>query len=321
MNGSTKCIFVLFEKKRKYDFRKEISYHTKKNGAKESDMQNIRYNVQELPGDESEVRLIYCTMARYDDSWHSIMHRHPHAELFFCLDGRGELQIARERIRLSKGDFFLINPGVEHTEHSNPDEPLSYIVIGATGVRFLSENGSEGLQRYCLIRGQHNSLEYEPYFLDIIRELDGKREGYLSICLNILNILFAKIGRSMQVEIASSAPLSSALNCAEIKQLIDERFAKPITLEWLAAQAHVSKYHLSHSFQKQYAISPIQYLNKRRLREAEHLLAHTTHSLSEIGNMIGFSSASYFSQAFKRHAGLSPSEYRMMKKTNTAGSR
>jgi len=30
-------------------------------------MQNIRYNVQELPEDESEVRLIYCTMSTYDE--------------------------------------------------------------------------------------------------------------------------------------------------------------------------------------------------------------------------------------------------------------
>lgn len=282
-------------------------------------MKNIRYNVQELPADESEVRLIYCTMAGYDDSWHSIMHRHPHAELFFCLSGEGELQIGRERIRISKGDFFLINPGVDHTEHSSPEEQLSYIVIGASGVRFLS--GRENTERYCLIQGKNNSLEYEPYFLDIIRELSEKKDGYLSICLSILNILFAKISRSLRVEIASSVPMSGALNCGEIKQIIDEHFAKPITLEWLAAQAHISKYHLSHSFQRQYAISPIQYLNQRRLREAEHLLAHTTHSLSEIGNMIGFSSASYFSQAFKRHAGLSPSEYRMHHAAGSANKR
>lgn len=277
-------------------------------------MRNIRYNVQELPEDESEVRLIYCTMAGYDDSWHSIMHRHPHAELFFCLEGKGELRIARERIRISKGDFFLINPGVEHTEHSSKEEQLSYIVIGASGVRFLSGRENVGMQRYCLIREKNNSLEYEPYFLDVIRELSEKKEGYLNVCLSILNILFTKISRSMKVEIANSVPMSGALNCGEIKQLIDEHFAKPITLEWLAAQAHVSKYHLSHSFRRQYATSPIQYLNKRRLQEAEHLLAHTTHSLNEIGNMIGFTSASYFSQAFKRHTGLSPSEYRMLQK-------
>ena len=82
-------------------------------------MQNIRYNIQDLPQDASEIRLIYCAIARYNTSWHSILHRHPHAELFFCLDGKGELQIASERVPLEKGDFFLINPGVEHTERSS----------------------------------------------------------------------------------------------------------------------------------------------------------------------------------------------------------
>lgn len=284
-------------------------------------MQNIRYNIQDLPQDASEIRLIYCAIARYNTSWHSILHRHPHAELFFCLDGKGELQIASERVPLEKGDFFLINPGVEHTERSTESDPLSYIVIGASGVRFLSDGTSSKLPLYRIIKSRNSAREFEPYFQDILREVSREREGYLDICLSILNILFAKISRSMQIEMANSLPLSGALNCSEIKQIIDEQYSKPITLEWLAEQAHISKYHLSHSFQKQYSISPIQYLNQRRLQEAEHLLAHTTHSLNDIGNLIGFSSPSYFSQAFKRNMGVSPSEYRRTHKKSLPSSR
>lgn len=273
-------------------------------------MQNVRYDVQALPDDPSEVRLIYCTMAKYDVSWHSIMHRHPHAELFLCLDGHSEMQIARERVRLHHGDLFLINPGVEHTEYSDPDDPLSYIVIGMSGVHFIPEDGSTNPQRYCCTHSEDNLSEYEPYFLDMIRELSARKEGYLSVCLNIMNILLAKASRCMRMEIASNSAPSETRSCDEIKQLIDEHFTKPITLEWLAAQAHISKFHLSHLFRQQYGVSPIQYLNQRRLQEAEYLLTHTTHSLSEIGTMIGFSSASYFSQAFKHHTGMSPSAYR-----------
>ena len=211
-------------------------------------MQNIRYNIQDLPQDASEIRLIYCAIARYNTSWHSILHRHPHAELFFCLDGKGELQIASERVPLEKGDFFLINPGVEHTERSTESDPLSYIVIGASGVRFLSDGTSSKLPLYRIIKSRNSAREFEPYFQDILREVSREREGYLDICLSILNILFAKISRSMQIEMANSLPLSGALNCSEIKQIIDEQYSKPITLEWLAEQAHISKYHLSHSF-------------------------------------------------------------------------
>lgn len=284
-------------------------------------MKNVRYNVQEYTEDSGEVRLLYCSRAQYDASWHSIMHRHPHAELFFCLDGRGELQIAKERIPLSKGDVFLINAGVEHTEHSSPEEQLSYIVIGVSGIRFLLKEEMSGQQRFCLIQGENNAAEFEPYFEDLIREVSQKKDGYLGISLNILNILLAKISRSMQLEIASSTPVNDTLNCEEIKQLIDENYAQPITLEWLAAHAHISKYHLSHLFRRQYQISPIQYLNKRRLQEAEYFLTHTSHSLSEIGNMIGFSSASYFTQVFKRCTGLSPSEFRAKRGSSTAHKR
>lgn len=273
-------------------------------------MRNIRYDVQELPEDESEVRLIYCAIAQYDSSWRSIMHSHPHAELFFCLGGKGELQIANERIPLEEGDFFLINLGVEHTERSNEKDGLSYIVIGVSGVRFLADCENSVLPRYRLLKARNNTHEFAPYFQDILREVSRQREGYLGICLSILNILFAKASRSAQVEIAESSLAPNTLDCGEMKRLIDEHFAEPITLDWLANQAHISKFYLSHSFRRQYGVSPIHYLAKRRVQEAQHLLNNTTHSLTEICTITGFSSPSYFSQAFKRHTGLSPSEYR-----------
>lgn len=277
-------------------------------------MRNIRYDVQTLPEDEHEVRLIYCAIAQYDTSWHSSMHSHPHAELFFCLDGVGKLLIGSESIPLSQGDFFLINPGAEHTEQSDAEGQLSYIVIGVSGVRFLAEDGS--LPKYRLLRARQSSHEFAPYFQDVLREVSRQREGYLEICLSILNVLFAKARRSTQVEMADSSFVSSSLDCSGIKQLIDEHFARPITLDWLAKQAHISKYHLSHSFSKQYGVSPIQYLNKRRLEEARYLLANTLTSLNEISMLTGFASPSYFSQTFKRHTGLSPSDYRKAHMTN-----
>lgn len=273
-------------------------------------MRNIRYNVQEVPKDQNEVRLIYCSIAQYDSSWHSSMHSHPHAELFYCMDGKGELLIGSETISLDKGDFFLINPGVMHTERSNERDQLAYIVIGVSGVRFLAEGGGDALPQYRLLKARENAHEFAPYFQDVLREISRQRDGYLEICLSILNILFAKASRSTQVEMADSAFVPSAMDCSEIRRLMDENISRPITLDWLAEQAHVSKYHLSHSFRRQYGVSPIQYLTKRRLEEARHLLGNTLTSVSDVCAMTGFSSASYFSQAFKRYTGMSPSEYR-----------
>ena len=75
---------------------------------------------------------------------------------------------------------------------------------------------------------------------------------------------------------------------------------------------HISKYHLSHTFQKEFHTSPISYLIARRIQESRFLLRETDHTLSQIAEILGFSSLSYFSQSFRRAEGMSPLEYRRM---------
>ena len=66
----------------------------------------------------------------------------------------------------------------------------------------------------------------------------------------------------------------------------------------------------SHTFQKEYGISPITYLMQRRIAESKYLLGNTDHSLSQIASMLGFSSLSYFSQCFHKAEQMSPTSYR-----------
>jgi len=94
--------------------------------------------------------------------------------------------------------------------------------------------------------------------------------------------------------------------CAAARRYIDEHFTEPLSLDTLAEVAHVNKYHLSHTFRREYGISPINYLIMRRIREGRHMLEHTSYSLSQIAHSIGFSSPSYFSQSFRKAEGLSP---------------
>ncbi len=95
-----------------------------------------------------------------------------------------------------------------------------------------------------------------------------------------------------------------------MRRYIDSHFKENIRLEQLASITHINKYHMVHSFSKEYGISPINYLISRRIEESRCLLSDTDHTLSEISHMLGFSSPSYFSQSFRRIENLSPMEYR-----------
>ncbi len=271
-------------------------------------MGNIRFDVQYPPEDNSQVRLIYCAISRFDDSWRSIPHSHSHAELFYCVQGQGFLQITGEKLPLSDGDFFLINPNVAHTELSDAKGELEYIVIGISGVRFMSENGEQ--PRYYLLNDRSNNHELLPYFNDILRELSRERAGYLDICRQILQILLQKAGRYISIDITAEKPSQGNTGCTEAKRLMDLHFNENIDLDWVAERACISKYYLSRAFNRTYGLSPMHYLTTRRVQEACYLLKHTDHSLSQISSLVGFSSLSYFSQAFKRLMEQSPSRYR-----------
>ena len=57
-------------------------------------------------------------------------------------------------------------------------------------------------------------------------------------------------------------------------------------------------------------IGIVEYINKQRVEKSTMLLTTTTLTISEISDMVGFSSSRYFSRVFKSEMGVSPSDYR-----------
>ena len=104
--------------------------------------------------------------------------------------------------------------------------------------------------------------------------------------------------------------------CDSVRRYIDQNCGDDLSLEHLAKFSHVNKYYLVHAFTDEYGISPINYLMHARVKKAEKLLATTDYSLSVISHTCGFSSSSYFSQTFKKVAGVSPSSYRKTVKSD-----
>jgi len=71
----------------------------------------------------------------------------------------------------------------------------------------------------------------------------------------------------------------------------------------------MSKYHFLRTFQKFTGVTPLEYRNNIRLEHAAELLSEERITVEETGQAVGYSSASYFSSAFKKKYGLSPKQY------------
>ena len=76
----------------------------------------------------------------------------------------------------------------------------------------------------------------------------------------------------------------------------------------------MSKFHFFRIFEDITGTSPLKYRNNIRLDHAKELLSDTNSPISEIGWTVGFSSNTYFCDAFKAKVGMTPSQYRKMNK-------
>ena len=94
------------------------------------------------------------------------------------------------------------------------------------------------------------------------------------------------------------------------KDLVDARYAEPITVDDLAAAAGLSRAHFSRMFTRTFGESPRAYLQTRRLERAAALLRYTDRSVADICVMVGLASLGSFTTSFARVYGLPPAAYR-----------
>ncbi|MFJ4033167.1 GlxA family transcriptional regulator [Streptomyces griseoluteus] len=89
-----------------------------------------------------------------------------------------------------------------------------------------------------------------------------------------------------------------------------ENLARDLTLTDIAERAGTSTRTLIRRFRDQTGTTPLQWLHRARIRQAQHLLETTAHSVERIGHQVGFASPTTFRDRFKRTTGVSPQTYR-----------
>mgnify|MGYP001812655166 FL=1 len=96
----------------------------------------------------------------------------------------------------------------------------------------------------------------------------------------------------------------------EAQQWLREHLGEPLTMGDLAAQVDLSPRTLNRRFRQATGMSPQAYLQGLRINHARELLKHSNLAVAEIAWQLGLQDASYFSQLFRRHCGMSPLRYR-----------
>ena len=99
-----------------------------------------------------------------------------------------------------------------------------------------------------------------------------------------------------------------------VVRYISANYALDLKIADIAKRFAFSHNNLIYRFEKELGISPSRFITQQRLLIAKGLLQNTDYTVSQIAGLCGFAHSSFFGKIFKKHEGLSPSNYRTLHK-------
>ncbi|WP_051207312.1 response regulator transcription factor [Butyrivibrio sp. AE3006] len=96
----------------------------------------------------------------------------------------------------------------------------------------------------------------------------------------------------------------------DIISYTDRNYMQPLTLEELAAEFGYNSGYLGRLFTRTTGTGYNYYLNECRIKKAKEFLSGGKYKVYEVAQMVGYSDVDYFGKKFRKHAGMTPAEFR-----------
>ena len=247
-------------------------------------------------------------------------HWHDDVEFLVIQSGKMRCWVNGEKFELSPDEGVFINSRQMHYVASDDKRECEFILVRFHPVLLCSTNAIEN--RFVLPIIENESLPYqtlspeipwERSVLDAILRIYYMRHettmvlGAQGQFFSIWEQLFLHIGKA-PAKVRESTPQLTQLK--NMISFIASNYHGKVTLDDIRLAGNVGKTSCCQIFQKYLNQTPINYLTIFRLRKGAEMLVNSDMPIVDISYEVGFSGASYFAEAFKKHMGEMPSEYR-----------
>ncbi|HIX62997.1 MAG TPA: AraC family transcriptional regulator, partial [Candidatus Mediterraneibacter colneyensis] len=212
-------------------------------------------------------------------------------------------------VRLREGDTFILFPGVELQYQADRDEPWEYCWAGFMGADAASiiRNTDFGKETPYIRKGRVPADEIRSGMEQIYMLKGNTYESAVAMTGKLYSLLALFMHYAERPEPEKD---SHVMYVEKAVSYIETNYSYPVTVEDIASYVGISRSHLFRSFQNDMNKSPKDFLTGYRIKQACHLLRETDLSVSAIAYSVGFENNLYFSKAFRKQKGVSPSEYR-----------
>lgn len=248
-------------------------------------------------------------------------HIHNYYEFYFFLEGDVSMIIEDVPHPVKTGDIILIPPNVRHHvlihSHKVPYRRFVFWISKDFCNELLQLSPDYVfLMQHAFVKKEYifhndviafNRIQSKVFLL--IEEMHGDRFGRDARITLCVQDLILHLNRIVYEKNNTKTASDEESLYQGLLNFIDEHLDENLTLDRLAVEFYVSKFHISHVFKNNMGISLHQYITKKRLYACKDAICSTM-SISEAYLMFGFGDYSSFFRAFKKEFGLSPREYK-----------
>lgn len=225
---------------------------------------------------------------------------------FYCISGRGVVNINGRAFTLAKNTAICIPPGAAHSYYTTDDDPWTILWAHFNGSDTELYPLTE--MQEVLFRSEYSSNRMLFLFNQLFRVINSSYSMgnfiYMSQTLQmILSETYFKDERSSDLDLHNSY-------LSAIVKYFNAHLSENLTLQDLCNEFNLSKSYLNAMFKKNTNTSPVNYFISMKMKEACKLLRSTTYTIKIIAADLGYYDPYYFSFLFKKIVGVSPSEYR-----------
>lgn len=261
---------------------------------------------------------------RYRDSYLNevALHHHDFYEIYLFLSGNVNYTVESRNYSLMPRDLLIISPQELHRPIITPGKaPYERMVLWVDAAFLDQFSTPQTNLAQCfdtnksnhtnLLRPSSNARVHITQLMDsMIEEVSSSKYGgdiiafsHLSELLVMVNRIAERTGVNHHELTDKSAPIVT-----NVLNYINEHYGEDLSLDELSAKFFISKYHLSHEFNRLVGTSVYRYIMQKRLIIAKQLLSDGV-SPTCVYIKCGFGDYANFYRAFKTEYSISPKEY------------
>ncbi|MCC5999291.1 MAG: helix-turn-helix domain-containing protein [Pararhodobacter sp.] len=229
--------------------------------------------------------------------------------LLWFTQGQGRITVAGTTRGYGPHNAIFIPPGVMHGFEVAPRVQGSVVFFGRDHGLHLPER-----PYFLRPRDPVSQKELIGTLEHIQRELESTRAGAQRAARHHLGLLSVWMDRQIERETRTEAlpgrPLAAQALVARYATLLERDFRSNPAVADFAAALGVTPTHLTRACRATCGKSAHMLLEDRVLFEARRLLAETRLPIKQVAQMLGYNSAGYFTRAFQKAEGMTPSAFR-----------